>query len=66
MESTCSWAKNAIAPAANVMPVITSGLAPMRGTRRVVAVVAVAMIAADIGRNARPDWIGEKPSVFCR
>jgi hypothetical protein len=38
----------------------------MRGTRRVVAVVAVAMIAADIGRNARPDWIGEKPSEVCR
>ncbi len=41
------------------MPVITSGLGPTRGTSRVVAVVAVAMIAADIGRNARPDSIGE-------
>ena len=41
------------------MPVMTSGFGPTRGTRRVVAVVAVTMIAADIGRNARPDLIGE-------
>ena len=48
------------------MPVETSGRGPTRGTSFVVAVVAVTMIIADIGRNASPVWIGVKPSVCCR
>ena len=53
----------AITPSA--IPVITSGLAPVRGSTRVCAVTDVATSTPVIGRKARPAVSGEKRRVSC-
>ena len=49
----------------SVIPVITSGLAPVRGSTRVWAVTEVATRTPVSGRKARPAVSGEKPRVSC-
>ncbi len=52
--------------AASSMPPPISGRGPIFGSSFVEGIVAAMTIVSVIGRNARPDLIGEKPSVCCR
>ena len=61
-----SCASQTIATAPSTMPSISSGRGPTRARKTMFTDVAVIMIAAVIGRNARPVWIGVKPLVCCR
>ena len=48
------------------MPVTISGRGPNLGSSLVLERPELSMIAGVIGRKARPDSIGLKPSVSCR
>ena len=48
------------------MPPPISGRGPIFGSSFVDALTAAMTIASVIGRNARPDSIGENASVCCR
>ena len=48
------------------MPSTSSGRGPTLARKRMFTDAAVTTIAAVIGRNASPDWIGVKPLVCCR